>query len=251
MKKTVFLAIVSCALAANADNWHGFERETFEFDGRQAWIVKPSAEPAEGRPWTWTIQWADAFVDRTGVLDLLRRGFHHATIDLFDTRMTDGGVEIAAAFQKFLVGKYDLDPKANLVGMSWGGFFSTRYAAAHPENVRKIYYDAPLMNFDGFDESAIGPWAGLKPGSGSWSEDPRMPVNLAGKIAAAGIPVMLLYGGQDLVVPPARNCEIFLPRFREAGGQVGYVENRPLFGHHPHGLDPDKTGPIVDFFLGR
>jgi hypothetical protein len=23
---------------------------------------------------------------------------------------------------------------------------------------------------------------------------------------------------------------------------------RDLFGHHPHGLDPDKTQPIADFF---
>ena len=114
------------------DTWYGFRRTKFDFNGREAWIVEPSTSPAEGMPWTWTIQWAEAFVDRTGVLDLLRRGWHHVTIDLFDTRMDEEGLAAAAAFQDFLVKELGFAPQANLVGMSWGGFFSTRYAAKYP-----------------------------------------------------------------------------------------------------------------------
>lgn len=47
-----------------------------------------------------------AFVERTGVLDLLKRGYHHATIDLFDTRMDDHGIAAAANFQKFLIDQF-------------------------------------------------------------------------------------------------------------------------------------------------
>ena len=150
------------------DMWQGFRRTKFEFDGRVAWVVEPSAAPAEGNPWTWTMQWAEAFVDRTGVAELLKRGFHHVTIDLFDTRMDAKGLQTAAAFQKFLVKELGLAPKANLIGMSWGGFFSTRYAANYPQNVRKIYLDAPLLQFGaGFakggtptaNAAQIGPWA--------------------------------------------------------------------------------------------
>ena len=231
------------------DMWQGFRRTKFEFDGRVAWVVEPSAAPAEGHPWTWTMQWAEAFVNRTGVAELLKRGFHHVTIDLFDTRMDEKGLRTAAAFQKFLVEELGLAPKANLIGMSWGGFFSTRYAANYPQNVRKIYYDAPLMNFDGFAQAKdIGPWAARRPANGKWTDDLEMPVNLAAKVAAAKIPVLLLYGGADAVVPPAQNCELFIPRFQAAGGEI-QVENRTFFGHHPHGLDPDKTSRIVEFFL--
>ena len=229
------------------DMWYGCRRTKFDFEGHVAWVVEPSVAPASGMPWTWTMQWAEAFVDRTGVPALLRRGFHHATIDLFATRMDAQGLRTAAAFQDFLVKELGLAPKANLVGMSWGGFFSTRYAAAHPENVARIYLDAPLLNFGGF-RLDIGPWAAKRPADGAWANDPEMPVNLAGKIAAAKIPVLLLYGGEDQTVPPNRNCEPFLERFRAAGGEA-QVERRGGFGHHPHGLDPDKTGPIVSFFL--
>lgn len=232
------------------DMWYGYRRTKFDFGGREAWIVEPSVAAAEGMPWTWTMQWAEAFVERTGVLDLLRRGYHHVTIDLFNTRMDEKGIEAAAAYQKFLVEELGFAPKANLVGMSWGGFFSTRYAAAHPENVRKIYLDAPLMNFEGFgnpDYGRIGIWANRKPADGNWTADPEMPVNKAAALAAAKIPVLLVYGGCDTIVPPKQNCLLFAERFKAAGGELKVIP-RDLFGHHPHGLDPDKTHPIVDFF---
>ncbi len=232
------------------DVWYGYGRTKFDFDGHEAWIVEPSASPAKGMPWTWTIQWAEAFVDRTGVLDLLKRGYHHVTIDLFDTRMDENGLKTAAAYQAFLVKELGFAPKANLVGMSWGGFFSTRYAAAYPENVRKIYLDAPLLNFDGFgnpDYGRIGVWANRRPADGVWTTDPEMPVNKAAQIAAAKIPILLIYGGSDAVVPPAPNCLLFAERFKAAGGELREIP-RDFFGHHPHGLDPDKTKPIVDFF---
>ena len=235
------------------DTWYGFRRTKFDFNGREAWIVEPSTSPAEGMPWTWTIQWAEAFVDRTGVLDLLRRGWHHVTIDLFDTRMDEEGLAAAAAFQDFLVEELGFAPQANLVGMSWGGFFSTRYAAKYPENVRKIYLDAPLLNFDGFgnpDYGRIGVWANRRPADDVWTDDPEMPVNKAAQIAAAKIPILLVYGGSDTVVPPVHNCRIFAARFKAAGGDLQEIP-RNLFGHHPHGLDPDKTQPIVDFFAGQ
>ena len=141
--------------------------------------------------------------------------------------------------------------------MSWGGFFSVRYANAHPDCVRRIYLDAPLLHFgSGFAKGGehsdasdtIGPWSASAPADGNWLDDPRMPVNMAASLARAKIPVLLLYGGQDQSVVPETNCRLFASRFKAAGGDIR-IDARPGFGHHPHGLDPDKTGPIVDFFL--
>jgi pimeloyl-ACP methyl ester carboxylesterase len=205
------------------------------------------------------MQWAEAYVDRTGVLDLLSKGWHHVTIDTFRHRMNDEGLRVSRALQKFLVEEIGFAPKACLVGMSWGGFFSTRYAAAFPECVGKIYLDAPLMNFDGFakvggtpteNAARIGPWANMPPADGNWSTDSRMPVNMADRLAKAGIPILLLYGGQDATVPPAKNCELFAEKFKAAGGKID-IRHRALYGHHPHGEDPDKTSSIVFFFEAK
>ncbi len=242
-----------------SDTWYGYKRTVFDFEGHEAWIVSPKCDSAAGLPWTWTMQWAEAYVDHTGVLDLLAKGWHHVTIETFQHRMDEEGLRVSRAFQKFLVEELGFAPKACLVGMSWGGFFSTRYAAAFPECVGKIYLDAPLMNFDGFakvggtpteNAAQIGPWANMPPADGNWSTDSRMPVNMADRLAKAGIPILLLYGGQDATVPPSRNCELFAERFKAAGGKID-IHHRALYGHHPHGEDPDKTSSIVSFFESK
>ena len=59
--------------------------------------------------------------------------------------MDENDLKVCAAFQGFLVKELGFAPKVNLIGMSWGGSFSTRYAATYPQNVRRIYLDAPLL----------------------------------------------------------------------------------------------------------
>jgi len=232
------------------DMWYGFRRTKFDFNGRTGWVVEPRGTVAAGRPWTWTMQWAEAYVDRTGVPALLAKGWHHVTLEAYDTKACDAALPEFAAFQKFLVDDLGLAPKACLVGMSWGGFYSVRYAAHYPGNVRRIYLDAPLLNLGGrgdITEARVGPWAKLGLSDAAFHADPRMPVNMAPALAKAGIPILLLYGGQDLTVPPKTNCELFTQRFKACGGKIDVVY-RDLFGHHPHGLDPDKTEKIRSFF---
>ena len=116
--------------------------------------------------------------------------------------------------------------------------------------VGRIAEDAPLLDLGGrgdITESRVGPWAKIGLKDEDFHGDPRMPVNMAGQIAAAKIPVLLIYGGADAVVPPKINCEAFAERFKAAGGKISVIR-RAAFGHHPHGLDPDKTQPIIDFF---
>ena len=97
MKKTLFVAATLAAIVANAgnltdkiaekckiigtDRFYGFERTRFEFRGCTAWVVEPSVPALESKPWTWTMQWATAFVPRTPALQLLRQGWHHVTIE--------------------------------------------------------------------------------------------------------------------------------------------------------------------------
>lgn len=229
------------------DLWQGGRRTVFAFKGHEAWVVEPpaGAAAAKGRPWTWTMQWASAFVPRTGVPQLLRKGWHHVTIDQFKERMTDEGLALSREFQSYLVSELGFAPQANLLGLSWGGFFSVRYATAHPELVRKVYLDAPLLTFDGF-ALETGPWKGREP-TGGWATSAEMPINRVPALAKAGIPVLLFYGGADTVVPPPKNCLAFIDRYKTAGGTNLEVCPRPSFAHHPHGVEESNT-TISDFF---
>ena len=266
------------------DIWHGHRRTQFEFRGRTAWIVEPSVAPlrtrqsaslpgsAQGGPgfvptrnamqWTWTMLWPDCNVERLCVIDLLKRGFHHAYIDLFDTRMDDAGVAAAAEFQDFLVKELGLATKANLIGVSWGGFMAARYASAKPANVAKLYLDNALLTFDGYDPPAkvgLGPWADADATSASlpadvtkhvpspWRDDPRMPVNCAEAIAKADIKVLLVYGTSDVAVKPAANSAVFAQKFKAAGGDAKVLVHAE-YGHHPHGVEPGEAKAVLDFF---
>ena len=245
------------------DKWCGFERTIFVFDGEEAWVVEPKSS-APGKPWSWTMEWPTAFVDRTGAPVLLAAGYHHVTLrpgfydkaGKFKSRagtMTDARVARSRAFQKFLVEKLGFAPKCNLIGMSWGGFYSVRYAAAHPDCVAHIYLDAPLLDFTTLKgwSGRLGPGIratyGIKDKNYVGANDSRQPVNCAAPIAKAGIPILLLYGGKDDVVPCAANAELFARQFKELGGKIT-MEKREQFGHHPHGLDVGEQQRFVDFF---
>ena len=238
-----------------SDRWGGGHRMIFDFNGRKGWIVEPTT-PRADRPWIWTMQWMGAFLDRTGAPALTEKGFYHVHLEAFDTRCDENGLKALAEFQDYLTGELGFAPKARLIGMSWGGFYSVRYASAYPEKVASIYLDAPLLNAYTLpnltvtnaveDAKVIGPWAASRP-SGDIADDPRQAVNLAEKVAAAKIPILLLYGGVDQTVDPARNCELFVPRFKAAGGRIE-VKRRPYYGHHPHGVDITDVSEITDFF---
>ena len=234
------------------DMWQGCRRTHFDFNGRKAWIAEPSVAPRKDSAWIWNMLWPECDAGRTCVADLLKAGFHYAYIELFDTRMDKVGVEAAAAFQVFLVKELGFAPKANLVGLSWGGFMAAQYAAAKPANVARIYFDNALLTFDGYTPPAkvgLGQWETTAP-AGGWRDDPRMPVNRAGEIAKAGIKVLLVYGTSDIAVKPTSNSKAFLSKFKAAGGAATVLEHSE-YGHHPHGVEPGEAKTVMQFFIGE
>lgn len=72
-------------------------------------------------------------------------------------------------------------------------------------------------------------------------------LNRTAAIAKAGIPIILLYGGQDQTVDPKVNCEVFAERFKAAGGKID-VRKRYAYGHHPYGFEHEDIPRIVEFF---
>ena len=235
------------------DMWQGCRRTHFDFNGRKAWIAEPSVAPRKDSAWIWNMLWPECDAGRTCVADLLKAGFHYAYIELFDTRMDKTGVEAAEAFQAFLVNELGFAPKANLVGLSWGGFMAAQYAAAKSANVARIYLDNALLTFDGYKPTANGglrSWAdATERVPPAWRDDPRMPVNLAPSIAKAGISVLAVYGTSDAYVSPGANTKAFLAKFTAAGGKATVIAHSE-YGHHPHGVEPHEANTVIQFFIG-
>lgn len=241
--------------------WYGYRRHNFVLDGCEGFIVEPP-HPAPGLPWSWCIQWADAFVPRTPALKLLDRGFHHVYLNVFHTFLNEEGVRILEDFYAMLQGMH-FNKKAALFGMSYGGLFSLRWAAEHPETVGAMWLDAPVCTLafaaerneqnaspqmlanmreeakKHFAAYHVNDLKGLQ-------EHPLNPLNNYLPIAKAQIPILVIQSGQDASVLPQTNSDVLEKRLLEAGGNIQLVR-RPYYGHHPHGMD-DPT-PLVDFIL--
>lgn len=71
------------------------------------------------------------------------------------------------------------------------------------------------------------------------------PVDNLDPLAKAKIPLLLVYGDADTLVPVKENSEVAYERYRKLGGPVERIV-KPGQDHHPHGLK-DVT-PVVDFF---
>src|SRR5690606_18142544 len=65
------------------------------------------------------------------------------------------------------------------------------------------------------------------------------PLGVIEKVAAAHIPIILVAGDADMVVPFSENGAILAQRYKEAGGEIKVIVKEGV-GHHPHSLsDPE------------
>ncbi|MFR3710846.1 MAG: alpha/beta hydrolase family protein [Phocaeicola plebeius] len=153
--------------------------------------------------------------------------------------------------------KHGFHRKAVLEGMSRGGLIVYNWAAKNPDKVACIYADAPVMD--------ITSWPMGKGSSEGSAEDTRRmmevygfgseqeaaewkgnPLDHAGRIARAGIPVLHVVGDADTVVPVAENTAVFEAEMKRLGAPVKVI-HKPGIGHHPHSLNNPE--PIVKFIL--
>lgn len=236
-----------------ADQWHGFVRHRFAVDGATAWVVEPH-QAAPGKPWSWCLEFPDAFTDRTGVLQLLEHGFHHVHLEVGNTFGSPRALEQFEAFYQLLQ-RGGLGPKAALVGISRGGLYAYRWAAKNPERVVCIYGDAPVCDFKswpggkGTGKGSAGDWTQLQRHYGFANEAEALaftgnPVDQLAPLAKAKVRLIHVVGDTDDVVPVTENTGLIESRYQALGGRIQVI-HKPGVGHHPHGLD--NPAPVVTF----
>ncbi|MEK6478658.1 prolyl oligopeptidase family serine peptidase [Catalinimonas sp. 4WD22] len=233
-------------------NFHGFRMYAFEFQGRQSRIVVPK-RPAKDNPWIWRARF---FGHRPEVdMELLSRGFYVAYIDVSGLYGSPQAVEIWNNFYKYVTQEYDFSSKVVLEGMSRGGLIVFNWAAENTDKVSCIYADAPVCD--------IKSWPGGKmSGRGSeedWkqcleayglSEEEALnfqhnPIDHIEPIVEADIPLFMVSGNQDKVVPYEENGALIVKAYEEGKGKVKVVMKDGV--GHVHGLDDAR--PIVNFIL--
>jgi pimeloyl-ACP methyl ester carboxylesterase len=237
------------------DTWRGYTRHVFKVDGCTAWVVEPK-QAAPGNPWTWCMEFPDAFTERTGVPQLLAKGFHHLHIQVGNTFGCPAALKHFDALYQTITEK-GLAKKGTLIGISRGGLYAYNWAAQNPDKVTCVYGDAPVCDFKswpggkGKGKGSPPDWQALikyyefkdEAAALAWTKNP---VDNLAVLAKAKIPLIHVVGDVDDVVPVAENTAIIEKRYRELGGEMK-VFHKPTVGHHPHGLD--NPAPLVEVIL--
>ena len=241
-------------LPAEHGEWNGFKIYHFKLKGADCRVVTPE-KAAAGKPWVWRARFFGH--EPQADIALLERGFHLVYCDVENLFGSPKAMKRWDEFHTFATQQLGLSDKAALEGMSRGGLIAFNWAAANPGKVSCIYGDAPVCDFKswpggkGSGRGARGAWEKCLNAYGFESEAEALayegnPNDRAAALAKANIPVLIVYGKTDTVVPPTENCLVFEKAFKAAGGDITLI-GKDDNGHHPHSLE--DPAPIVDFVL--
>lgn len=237
--------------------WHGFEQESLEFEGFSGCVVRPRPGTANGKLAVKTEYWG-AFPDAIEI-PLLEAGFHLCFLKNSGRWGAAEDLDRKARFIRVVQSCYGLCSTCVPIGMSCGGLMAIKFAARYPELVSCLYLDAPVVNYMscpcGFgDGEPLDGGRGIGElihalGMNSMAEllaCRDMPLDHLPTLVRRKIPVCMVAGGADTVVPYHENG-IFLQRLYEDASLPLEFHLKPDCGHHPHGLS-DPT-PVLRFIL--
>lgn len=167
----------------------------------------------------------------------------------------DSETEVTAQFVRHVAKELNIEPKCIIVGMSCGGLQGVRLAELYPELISVLFLDAPVLNLLSLAGlGACNPrhvpcfWGELVKTYGFNKSTilnfRKSPIDNMKPLIDNNIPIIMVYGDADDVVPYEENGQVLEDYYRENGGdlQVIRMEGR---GHHPHSME-DPT-PIIEY----
>lgn len=222
-------------------------------DGREALIIFPRTA-AIGKRWIWRTEFFDAFAQADYAM--LEQGYHLAYYSVSDMYGCPKAIKLMKNFHDYAENILNLSAKVILFGFSRGGLYAFNYAAQYPEKVSALYLDAPVLD--------IRSWPGCLArgvgGNQEWNEclacydlsetdAPSFhenPIDKIKPVLDASIPIIVVAGDADMVVPLNENAKILIDFYTKNGGIIKSIVKSGV-GHHPHSLD--DPSPIIEFLI--
>lgn len=220
--------------------WQGFDGVEFVFEDYAAKVIKPRVAP-NGK-WALKTEYFDAFPQTE--IELLNRGWHLAYHTNENRWAEEKDIARKADFVRFVSREFSLSSRCTMVGMSCGGMYAVLVAARCPELVDVLYLDAPVLNLlscpcdMGVAKSGLYDeyyhYTGITKSELLSYRD--HPIDHLPTLIKHDIPVVLVAGDSDQVVPYVENGAILARYFDQNGGKIRtYI--KAGCDHHPHGLE--------------
>ena len=228
-------------------HYKGHKRLDFKLCGYTGSIIVPKT-PEIGRPWIWRAEFLGDF-DQAD-MELVKKGWHLAYYKISDMYGCPRSVELMVAFQNYVIREYGLSCKTVIFGFSRGGLYAVNYAVQYPEKVECLYLDAPVINMQSWPKahSSAKNWADCLRWYGFNESDAleynRIQLDRAQVLAENKIPILIVAGDADQVVPFEENSEPFANKYLETYDDIRIIIKKGC-AHHPHSLK--DTTPIISF----
>ena len=216
----------------------------YQFNGYDATVIIP--DNPNGK-WVWKTEFFYAFdASERALLDL---GYTRVYYQISDKYGSDYAVRLMHAFHLDVVKRFNLEKKANLLGMSRGGLYAFNYSIYYPEYVEKVYLDAPVLDLKTWPpKKSIEYYQFLEEyclSDDTYEKFNQSPVNRFKEYFMHNIPTLLVAGCSDEVVPFDQNSKLMIDYAKDNKIDLVYYL-KPECKHHPHSLE-DVT-PIIEFF---
>ena len=230
----------------------GYRKEEFRFEEHDAVIVYPGKIDPDYGPVLKTEYWGayprmeEELLDAGLVVCYVKNDHRWGKKEDVDRK---------ARFVKYVAQKCGLRDKSLTLGMSCGGIFAVKLAATHPEAVKGLCLEAPVINYMSCP-CGFGKANPLSNGSGIGEildalgitmeqllAYRDMPLDYIERLVKHRIPVLMSAGDSDLTVPYEENGQLLEKAYREADIpiEVQIIHERD---HLPHGAE---KGTVVRF----
>lgn len=218
-------------------------KKEFVFNGHNATVIIP--DNFNGK-WVWKTEFFYAFdkAEQT----LLEKGYARVYYSVSDMYGSDRAIRLMHAFHLYLKETFGFNSNPYLFGFSRGGLYAFNYALYYPEYVAKIYLDAPVLDLKSWPpkgstehEEMLEEYGMTEDSFGAFKFSP---LDNLEEFSHNGIPLLVVAGGADTVVPYKDNSLKLIEFYRKKGLDVEHIL-KPDCEHHPHSLS--DVSPIIEF----
>ncbi len=230
--------------------------EAFPIENRPAFILWPDeAKRSTPQPWVMYAPTLSGLPDRHEKWmheQFLTAGVAVAGIDIGEAYGSPTGQRLFSSLYEELTGKRGFAKKLCLLGRSRGGLWTSSWAIANPDKVAGlagIYPVYDLRSYPGLQRAA--PAFGLSATELEASLATHNPIARIDVLARARVPVCIIHGDSDKVVPLEQNSAALVDQYRQAGaGDLTELIVAPGQGHN-YWEGFFRCQPLIDFAIAR
>ena len=228
--------------------------EAFEFNGHAAFIMWPEQKlRTEPQPWVFYAPTLPAYPDEHEKWmhqQFLAAGIAVAGIDVGEAYGSPESRRFFDDFYQHLIAEKKLSAKPCLLGRSRGGLWVSSWAADHPERFAGLAGIYPVFDwrtYPGTEKAAVA--YGLTPADLIKDLATLNPVSRVDRMAKARVPVFIIHGEDDEVVPLAENSATVAKIYKDHGAAEDITLEAVSGQGHNYWEGFFRSQSLVDFVI--